>query len=240
MDESERTEQQEQVLREYRAMRRSMSWVSGRRTRRDVGVEIAVALIVASVSWRFSGDVKAKVLVPIVAAALALAVWEVFGRTALNYLWTVPEDEHLAVMDQAEAARQEHEAERQRLNLALAQEQSTIQALQDALKIRQKNQRLADALTRKHEEGVRDILNRPPRYGNDIERWRATADKWKAEVLEIMHANDCTPQDLHHVEVIGSFATLDLHSHATAREDVSMFAERLNRVANISSWYAEH
>src|SRR5262245_54536091 len=134
MDESERTEQQQQALREYRAMRRSMSWVSGRRTLRDVAVEIAVALIVAYVSWRISGDAKAKVLVPIVAAAVALAVWEVFGRTAMNYLWAVPEDEHLEVMGRIESVERARDDERR-----------TNQELRDALQIRQKNQQRADA-----------------------------------------------------------------------------------------------
>lgn len=134
-------------------------------------------------------------------------------------------------------AEQEEKTAVYRQNIAsLGSEVAELRSVLDRSK---KNQALADALTLKHKEGVTDILNRPPLHDGDIQRWRDAADKWLNEVKTIMTAHHCTVQDMNHVETIGVFAILPaLHPLPDARKDLSMFVERLNRVANISTKYA--
>ena len=97
---------------------------------------------------------------------------------------------------------------------------------------------MADALTERYKSGVQQLLNKPPVDENDIERWRAEEAAWTRDVLKLMKEHGCTPQDLNHVETIGLFPLLLLHPNETVCRDLSMFAVRLSRVADISTKYA--
>jgi hypothetical protein len=115
---------------------------------------------------------------------------------------------------------------------------SRIAALERQLEGRQKDQALADALTELYQEGVRAILNGPPFDESGIEHWRTREREWQARVLAVMREHDCTRQELNHVEMIGLFPVhRGLHHIEAIARDLSMFAVRLSRVADISTRY---
>ena len=108
----------------------------------------------------------------------------------------------------------------------------------DALNRRRRNQALADLLTAEYRTGISEILNGPPVGLVALEQWRRRESAWTQNVLRIMREQGCTPQELNHVEMIGLFLLLALHQNETIARDLSMFAVRLQRVADISTSYA--
>jgi hypothetical protein len=114
-------------------------------------------------------------------------------------------------------------------------------SLQEQLKTRRKHQELADFLTERHGYGIRELLNKPPRIPADregIDAWRAKEAEFTRSVLEGMRRYGCTTQDIHGVEYIGVFATLALHPVSKVAKDLSMLTERLDRIAAVSTKYA--
>ena len=117
-----------------------------------------------------------------------------------------------------------------------------IHALQRQLEGKQKDQALADKLTRLRRYGISDLLNRvPPINANDdqIAEWRHREDQWRQEVMSTMHEHGCSEQDLHKVEMIGTFPLLQLHSTRKVSKDLSMLTVRLDRIQEIIDKYAE-
>jgi hypothetical protein len=115
-----------------------------------------------------------------------------------------------------------------------------IAELERQLEGRRKDQALADLLTGLYRFGVTDILNKPPDAGGGgIAEWDERERQWTESVLTAMRKGGCTLQELNHVEIIGLFPLLALHPSDTISRDLSMFAVRLSRVADISTKYAK-
>ena len=115
-----------------------------------------------------------------------------------------------------------------------------IRALQLELAGKQKDQELADKLTRLRRFAISDLLNRQPNEdASDIEEWRAREAVWGVEVLDTMRAHGCTLQDIHKVEMIGTFQVAVMHKNWNVSKDLSMLTIRLDRMQQIIDKYAE-
>ncbi|MGH8637372.1 MAG: hypothetical protein ACREUZ_09595 [Burkholderiales bacterium] len=136
-------------------------------------------------------------------------------------------------------ARQPIQESTREIARALDEARAQIEKLHGQLKGRQKDQTLADLLTAWYRSGVTDILNGPPRDESGIGDWRERAAQWTNGVLTTMRERGCTLQELNHVEIIGIFNLLPLHSNRTIAKDLSMFAVRLQRVADIATKYGK-
>jgi hypothetical protein len=128
---------------------------------------------------------------------------------------------------------------------ALDQRITDLQAL---LKAQQKKQALADELTALRKVGITDLLNNPPRFiqgwlkskPQDINKWRARDDTWQQQVLNTMRKHGATMQDIHHVEMIGTFVPARMHPDGDVSNDLCMLTVRLDRILDIIRRYAKH
>jgi hypothetical protein len=123
-----------------------------------------------------------------------------------------------------------------------AEQDAFIRDLLRQLNGKQKDQALADKLTKLHRYGISDLLNRQP-PGNPnrdhIDEWRHREDQWRQEVLATMYEHGCTQQDLHKVDMIGSFTFIPMHPITKVSKDLSMLKVRLDRIQEIIDKYAE-
>lgn len=99
-------------------------------------------------------------------------------------------------------------------------------------------QDLADRLTERYHFAVHHILHELPVKVEELGAWKVRVHVWTQEVLALMREHHCTLQDLNHVETITPF---DLQLHSSDPNDVAlhMFRVRLQRVADISTKYAQ-
>lgn len=133
-------------------------------------------------------------------------------------------------------ATAKHSAERAELK-------GEIQSLQHQLSGKQKDQALADKLTKLRRYGISDLLNRqPPSFPTEqkhITEWQNREKLWMEEIMNAMREHGCSDQDLHRVEMIGTFALLPLHNEPTVAKDLSMLSVRLERIQAIIDKYAQ-
>jgi hypothetical protein len=220
----------------YRARRRSKSWKSERRSAGSIISDIATGLVGGGIAYRLlgPGDLWTNVVVPGVGALIGVAANEYLLRPLWRFVWVVPEDEHIALKTDIGTVEANNDVYRRNID-ALSAEVTELRTVLDRSK---KNHALADGLTLKHKEGVTDILNRPPKTVSEIPQWRERAHQWQQEVEAIMYQHGCSVQEMNHVQTIGMFSVFPgLHPDPDAMKDLSMFAERLNRVANIATKY---
>lgn len=203
-----------------------------------VGGDVTSGAIGALLAWRMMvgpQDTWSNVWVPTAGAIVGILIWEYVMRPAINYVWAVPEQEHLDMHEAHETLRAKCEVYTRNIE-TLSAEVGELRVVLDRSK---NNQELADALTKKHEEGVTQLLNRPPRNPGELNQWRDDATRWEEEVVAIMLAHNCSLQELNHVKVLALYAQLpQLHTNPATMREMSMFAERLNRVKNIATKYA--
>ena len=226
----------EQWRTAYRARRRSKSWKSERRRAGSIISDIAMGLVGGGIAYRLlgPGDLWTNVVVPGVGALIGVAGSEYVLRPLWHFVWGVPEDEHIALKAEMRTVETKNDVYRRNIE-ALSAEVTELRTVLDRSK---KNQALADALTLKHKEGVTDLLNGPPKVASEIPQWRERAHLWQEEVEAIMTQHGCSVQEMNHVQTIGMFNVFPgLHPNPDAMKDLSMFAERLNRVANIATKY---
>lgn len=82
------------------------------------------------------------------------------------------------------------------------------------------------------------LLQAPPLNDEQLERWRGETREWLSNAVRIMNENGCTSRDIKHVQFVDGFKhRRELSPNSDALQDVSMFAERLKRLADIASKY---
>jgi hypothetical protein len=166
-----------------------------------------------------------------VVAWLVIYVASPLAEFGWHYLW--------APLRLAEVEVKELQDEKNQLAVTVSEQSRKLFELEAKVAKQQKNQAMADWLTERHAYGIHELLNKKPETTPEVEEWLAKENNFTAGVVDGIKFRGGTPQDVHHVHTLGLIPMYNLHPNPFVSHQLSMLVERLNRIADISTKYAE-